>query len=684
MLGSITLPAVAQPLVGILPSESMNIDTAGVVVTGSSNAWRITAPMRDDNGNASLGTSFRRWWHFQVEGLNAAAGSTLAMSITKSGYSDIITPVWSLDGGLTYERIPGVVPTYSSSTQTQSFTITTPPGAGSIRLAKYYPYTIGMFDRFRASLAGNPLVREETIGRSAQGRGIVMHTLTDTTVPDAGKQRVWVHASVHPSETPASFTAEGLVGWLAGGSDEARSLLADTIFNVVTMANPDGVALGNYRTTSTSVNLETQWAAPFTSTVPEIVALRSTIEGFMGTAAAPGANPITMLLNLHASHNETYPFHFVHRASYPTSGVTADVRALENRWVTALKGRSGFAALRSTDPQSTLSGRAYVESMMHDRYTLEPEWDPVMAITFEGTYQAGPTAGVPNTDDDYRRLGADMGGAVADDYGISLAPITLFAAAGETLPQAAAGQGLLAGTLPARKTGAGTIVLDAANTITGSTTIQQGSLRLAHAAALVSSTISPLAGGTLTLTPGLQATVGGLKPRCGGLVDVGTGSITVARGLSQADLLAALATGRGDGSWNGTAGIVSSAAVAAAAAGITRSIGWSAMGDGSITFGFAAPGDTNLDWSIDVLDLTNILGSGKFDTGLAAGWYDGDFNYDGLVDSLDVADFLATNLFDAGSYHAAGGSIAAVPEPTVAVLVGVAAGLTAVALARKT
>lgn len=460
-----------------------------------------------------------------------------------------------------------MVPTYSSSTQTQSFTITTPPGAGLIRLAKYDPYTIGMFDRFRTSLVGNPLVREKTIGRSAQGRGIVMHTLTDTTVPDAGKQRVWVHASVHPSETPASFTAEGLVGWLAGGSDEGRTLLADTIFNVVTMANPDGVALGNYRTTSTSVNLETQWAAPFTSSVPEIVALRSTIEGFMGTAAAPGANPITMLLNLHAAHIETYPFHFVHRASYPTSGVTADVRALENRWVTALKGRSGFAALRSTDPQSTLSGRGYVESMMHDRSTLEPEWDPVMAITFEGTYQAGPTAGVPNTDDDYRRLGADMGWAVADYYGISLAPITLVAASGATLPQAAAGQGLLAGTLPARKTGAGTIVLDAANTITGSTTIQQGSLRLAHAAALVSSAISPLAGGTLTMTPGLQATIGGLKPRAGGLVDVGTGLITVARGLSQTDLLTALATGRGDGSWNGTAGIGSSAVVAAAAGG---------------------------------------------------------------------------------------------------------------------
>ena len=60
MLGSFALPAVAQPLVGILPSESMNIDTAGVVVTGSSNAWRITAPMRDVNSRMTTGPMFGR------------------------------------------------------------------------------------------------------------------------------------------------------------------------------------------------------------------------------------------------------------------------------------------------------------------------------------------------------------------------------------------------------------------------------------------------------------------------------------------------------------------------------------------------------------------------------------------------------------------------------------------------
>ena len=677
-------PAVAAPIVRTFAGESMNIDTAGVVVTASSSAWRITAPMRDDNGNASLGTSFRRWWHFQVDGLDSTAGSTLSMALTKSGYTDIITPVWSLDGGLTYQRVPGVVPTYSSATQTQSFTIQTPPGVSSIRLAKYFPYTIGMVDRFRASIAGNPFVREETIGQSAQGRGIVMHTLTDTAVPDAGKQRVWVHAAVHPSETPASFTAEGLVGWLTGGSDEARTLLSRTIFNVVTMANPDGVALGNYRTTSTSVNLENAWASPYTSTVPEIVALRGTIERFMGTAAAPGSNPISMLLNLHASHDETYPFHFVHQASYPTAGVTAEVRALEDRWVSAVKARSAFAALRTTDPQSTLSGRSYVESMMHDRYSVQPTWDSVMAITFEGTYQAGPTAGVPNTPNDYRQVGSDMAWAVADYYGVSLAPITLFAGSGTTLGQAAAGQPRLAGTLPARKTGAGTVVLDAANTITGSTVIQQGTLRLGHATALVSSTISPLAGGTLALTPGLQTTVGSLKPRAGGMVDVGTGLVTVARGLSQADLRAALATGRGDGSWNGTAGITSSAVAGAAAVGATRTVGWLDQGNGSFTFAYAAPGDTNLDWTVDILDVANLLGTAKFNSGAAAVWSDGDSNYDGVVDILDVADLIAASLFNTGPYNSSAGSIAAVPEPAAAaLLVAASAGLCAFARRRR-
>ena len=94
-----------------------------------------------------------------------------------------------------------------------------------------------------------------------------------------------------------------------------------------------------------------------------------------------------------------------------------------------------------------------------------------------------------------------------------------------------------------------------------------------------------------------------------------------------------------------------------------------------MTFAFAAPGDTNLDWNVDILDAANFLAGGKFDSGTPATWNEGDFGYDGVVDILDAADFLSTGLFDAGAYNPptdSVGSVAAVPEPNVTLLGGLA------------
>jgi len=252
--------------------------------------------------------------------------------------------------------------------------------------------------------------------------------------------------------------------------------------------------------------------------------------------------------------------------------------------------------------------------------------------------------------------------------------ITINVASG-TQTQTQAGYPLLSGSVPVLKTGAGTLVVDKANTLTGSTAVQGGVVRLADGAALGSSKVVPLAGGTLALTPYLQTTVGGLAPNAGGLTDVGSGMVTVAAGLSAADMVTAIVTGMGDGSWNGTSGITSSAA---AASGGDRTIGWLDNGDGSVTFAFAAAGDTNLDWQVDIIDAANFLAGGKFDTGSPASWNEGDFTYDGVVDILDAASFLSNGLFDAGAYNpppGRAGAIAAVPEPSClgAALVGVLA-----------
>jgi autotransporter-associated beta strand protein len=224
------------------------------------------------------------------------------------------------------------------------------------------------------------------------------------------------------------------------------------------------------------------------------------------------------------------------------------------------------------------------------------------------------------------------------------------------------------GTIALVKTGTGTQVLAGATTFSGSTSVAQGVLQIGHADALGASMVSVAAGATLSVGPQVQATVPGLAN--GGLVDVGLGKLTVASGQTAPHLVNQIMSGIVSG---GTTGITSSHAAATDSA---FTVGWIDNGDGSMTFGYAASGDTNLDWSIDILDVANVISSGKVDSGLPASWADGDFNYDGLADILDIADFMSSGLFNAGTYNAPSPSIAAVPEPapSAMMLAGLACG----------
>jgi hypothetical protein len=265
-----------------------------------------------------------------------------------------------------------------------------------------------------------------SLGNSVQGRPIHKIELTDSSVPDAGKQRIWIHSGIHPAETTSYFTLEGFVAWLRGSDPMAAVLLDQALIEIVPMANPDGVFLGNYRTTATSVNLENQWSAPYTSTVPEIVALRTAIEGYMGTVASPGSNPIRVLLNLHSSHGVAYPFHFQHVANAswnPTTnntGVIPLVNQVEGQWIAQFDARSPFVALGTTQSSALTAVNGWLNAP-----GLQ---SPVMAITFEGSYGRGPDTVTWNTEADYRLVGEQMGKALFDHLGLQLtASATTFA-----------------------------------------------------------------------------------------------------------------------------------------------------------------------------------------------------------------------------------------------------------------
>lgn len=251
------------------------------------------------------------------------------------------------------------------------------------------------------------------------------------------------------------------------------------------------------------------------------------------------------------------------------------------------------------------------------------------------------------------------------------------------------------------KQGPGTLVREgAANNMFG-TLVEAGTLVVNGVNAIASGTVAVMPNATVRLQVGdmsgssfdLQAgavldvgvngtvAIGAVSLVGGGKIDVRQASVTtVLNDASEAAVLQALQSGRGDGSWNGRSGITSSAASASSG---SRTVGWLDNGDGSVTVGYAASGDTNLDWSVDILDVGNLLATGRFDTGLPATWVEGDFGYDGVVDILDVAEFFATGLYDAGSYNAPAGNIAAVPEPSVTAFVAAGGGLLGLGALRR-
>jgi autotransporter-associated beta strand protein len=294
--------------------------------------------------------------------------------------------------------------------------------------------------------------------------------------------------------------------------------------------------------------------------------------------------------------------------------------------------------------------------------------------------------------------------------------------------QSEAGYPTIAAAESVTKTGAGTLVFDAANAYTGPTTVAAGTLEIANNAAVAGSGITVEAGatlriasgttarapamlldggtlagsavmvdattgiaslaisaGTLTGNPAVEVTGGGImslaesarvtvavaslevdKEAGGGLLDLGAGEITIAPGGSSvASLRADLLVGRNGGDWNGITGIMSSTA---AASGGTRAVGYLVAGDGSARVSFAAPGDTNLNGQVDVFDLVSINSGGRYGTGAAAVWSQGDFNYDRVTNVFDLVAINTAGAYGQGNYFPAAptgaGTPTAVPEPS--------------------
>ena len=291
-----------------------------------------------------------------------------------------------------------------------------------------------------------------------------------------------------------------------------------------------------------------------------------------------------------------------------------------------------------------------------------------LGTTDSRTYTLGNLGAATTADGVYLLTLAGASAGIADGAGSQLNQATTSTWTLDTGIVVPAGQTVIdstarSGTMGITKRGAGTLVLTAAATFTGSVVVEEGELVVRDVAALGSGRVDVRSGARLSLDVAAgSVSLASLVLDALGRLDLGSGSITVAAGgFVEETLRQRLIAGRNDGTWDGATGIVSRSAAASPG---DRSVGWMILDDGAARIAFSAPGDTNLDGTVDVLDAANFIAAGTYNAGVPATWNTGDFNYDSTSDILDAADFISSGLYNVGSYLPADSAQVVSLDPT--------------------
>lgn len=92
------------------------------------------------------------------------------------------------------------------------------------------------------------------------------------------KRAVLITGRVHPGETQASHSVEGVVDFLLGEDERAQELRSKFVFYVIPMLNADGVVHGNQRTNLAGQDMNRCWAEPSALLNPEVFATKKLAE----------------------------------------------------------------------------------------------------------------------------------------------------------------------------------------------------------------------------------------------------------------------------------------------------------------------------------------------------------------------------------------------------------------------
>ncbi|KAJ3391394.1 Cytosolic carboxypeptidase 6 [Lobulomyces angularis] len=249
----------------------------------------------------------RVWFYFSVS--NTQPGQKVILNIvnfskTKTLYREGASPVVRSKNKPEWSRIPSRNVFYFKSPRHKrkyvlSFIFEFDSFDDEYFFAYSFPYTYTQLQDYlnEISLRNLPFFDRELLGYSVEGRRLDILSITSisslTTEP---KRTICITSRVHPGESPSSYVCQGIIDFLISANPKAEELRSKLVFKIVPMLNPDGVFLGNYRSSSLGFDLNRNWQNPSKEFQPEILVTKNE---FLKFKDDPNLN-VEFFIDIHA------------------------------------------------------------------------------------------------------------------------------------------------------------------------------------------------------------------------------------------------------------------------------------------------------------------------------------------------------------------------------------------------
>nr|XP_022914708.1 cytosolic carboxypeptidase 6 [Onthophagus taurus] len=372
--------------------------------------------IRPDTCNPKL----RFWFNFTVD--NVKQDQRVIFNITniskvRNLFNFNLTPLVKSTSRQKWQRIPKKNVFYHRSPFHQNnyvltFTFAFDKEDEIYQFALSYPYSYSKLQMFLKSLEtkGSKYVKRETLGNSIQKRKLDLITISNETSVKSNKvnvkQRiVIIMARLHPGEAASSFVCQGLMEFLISSHPIPTLLREHVTFKIIPMLNPDGVFLGNYRSTVMGFDLNRFWHVSSEWTHPT---LKATLDMVVNIENNKDCQ-LDIVIDIHAHSSLTGCF--IYGNSYE------DVYRYERHTV--------FPKILSTLCDDYVKENTMFNSDQHKlgtarRYLCAVLNNNVNCYTFEvslfGYKLEGSNVIIPYTEENYMRCGRNLIRALLEYY----------------------------------------------------------------------------------------------------------------------------------------------------------------------------------------------------------------------------------------------------------------------------